>query len=677
MTDKRRISGHQGVGPGTKEPPLLLDSTLPPTPIKQLLAAEGAAIAVLSTDSNLFETIHQAGGEQYPMAVASTWQDLLAEIERRQCGIVVLDVDSVTETLERRLAELRGVMPNVVVLIASPRKEAEALVGLLSDRKIHRLLMKPPALGITRLLLESAVSRWLEVRESGAAAAARDATSQVEALREPASRMPPWVLALALLVGGAGGVAWWLGRPADAPPPVVMSPGQASSPAARGQPAAAAQPATGDAAADPLLEGILLRAREAAAAGRLDAPPGDNALDHYLAILRIEPEHVEAGREVDRLLEGPFARAEEALLAGAVEDAAMILDRVRRVRPESARLRFLDVQLSEAMARRDEAAAQAELAATQVRTAAGAPPSEVASLLTLAETRLRRGELLLPAGDNAKIYVDRATELAPGDPAVIALRAALAQAVLGSTQALIGVGEVDRASALLREAEALGGDAGAIRDARARLSEIGRANREQQLAEWRAAAVERLDAGQLIAPAEDNALYYLGRARSLSPADASLEAPWQRLLASLGAEARAAIDERRWDDASRWIEAMQAADPANPAVANLSRDARIARTQAAYLETPVAASDLELLSGDAPEYPENALRNNIEGWVEIEFIVDREGQPRDIAVLGAEPPGRFEEAALAAAATYRFTPFLQDGVVYERRTTVRIRFALE
>ena len=83
MSDKRKTSEP---GRAAKEPPLLLDTTLPPTPIKQLLAAEGAAVAVLSTDDNLIETIHQAGGEQYPIAVATTWQDLLAQIERRVEG---------------------------------------------------------------------------------------------------------------------------------------------------------------------------------------------------------------------------------------------------------------------------------------------------------------------------------------------------------------------------------------------------------------------------------------------------------------------------------------------------------------------------------------------------------------------------------------------------------------
>ena len=58
-------------------------------------------------------------------------------------------------------------------------------------------------------------------------------------------------------------------------------------------------------------------------------------------------------------------------------------------------------------------------------------------------------------------------------------------------------------------------------------------------------------------------------------------------------------------------------------------------------------------------------------------LLDQQGQPRDLEVLAAEPPGRFDQAALEAVQAYRFVPFEQDGEVYERRAGVRIRFALE
>ena len=58
-----------------------------------------------------------------------------------------------------------------------------------------------------------------------------------------------------------------------------------------------------------------------------------------------------------------------------------------------------------------------------------------------------------------------------------------------------------------------------------------------------------------------------------------------------------------------------------------------------------------------------------EGWVDLEYVVDRSGQPRDLVVLRASPPGRFDAAALAAVAQYRYAPFERDGRMYERRIT--------
>ena len=68
-------------------------------------------------------------------------------------------------------------------------------------------------------------------------------------------------------------------------------------------------------------------------------------------------------------------------------------------------------------------------------------------------------------------------------------------------------------------------------------------------------------------------------------------------------------------------------------------------------------------------YPSQAIARGIEGWVDLEFVVDRNGQPRNLAVVQASPPGRFDAAALAAVAQYRYVPFERDGRVYERRRT--------
>jgi protein TonB len=82
------------------------------------------------------------------------------------------------------------------------------------------------------------------------------------------------------------------------------------------------------------------------------------------------------------------------------------------------------------------------------------------------------------------------------------------------------------------------------------------------------------------------------------------------------------------------------------------------------------------VSYPTPAYPPDLLQRQIEGWVDLEFIVDRTGQPRDLVVVKSNPTGRFDEAALAAVAKYRYEPFVRDGQAYERRVRLRLRFNL-
>jgi protein TonB len=101
------------------------------------------------------------------------------------------------------------------------------------------------------------------------------------------------------------------------------------------------------------------------------------------------------------------------------------------------------------------------------------------------------------------------------------------------------------------------------------------------------------------------------------------------------------------------------------------------QTQEAYLAVTGPASELNVIQFEPPVYPARAVARGTEGWVDLEFIVDTQGLPRDILVTAAEPPGEFDTAALAAAATYVYQPFERDGRTYERRVTLRMRFALE
>ena len=95
------------------------------------------------------------------------------------------------------------------------------------------------------------------------------------------------------------------------------------------------------------------------------------------------------------------------------------------------------------------------------------------------------------------------------------------------------------------------------------------------------------------------------------------------------------------------------------------------------MATAAQASELTLRSAAPAVYPPEALQREIEGWVDLEYVVDRSGQPRNLVVVQASPPGLFDAAALAAVAQYRYAPFERDGRLYERRLRLRVRFQLQ
>ena len=64
---------------------------------------------------------------------------------------------------------------------------------------------------------------------------------------------------------------------------------------------------------------------------------------------------------------------------------------------------------------------------------------------------------------------------------------------------------------------------------------------------------------------------------------------------------------------------------------------------------------------EAPSYPPAVREIGIEGSVEVALTVLRDGHVGWVRVLRADPPGYFEQAALAGVRAWRFEPARQDG----------------
>jgi TonB family protein len=631
-----------------------LEDTLPPMPVRELFAASGVTLYVLTTDEAFAATVRGAAGEQYPLFVVDGWAELLAAVESGQCGVALLDA---TTLRGRRIADcLEALQPyaqRLVTLVAADRDLARELVAFLSSRRIHRLLIKPAAAGATRLLIDSAVGRRLQLREQQDGEPATVVSTP--AGRRRSSAWAAGAVAVVVALAGLYWVAPW--RVAERPSPTAV--------------AAEVAPSRTSELEQRLAE-LRARADAALGEGRLAEPRGDGALDHYLTILSLAPADPQARSQLAAVTDALFARAEESLLAGSFGAAAQTLDEIRRVDASSSRLAFLEAQLARAIA--------VEPAVTPPQPAADAAasgqPSELDSVLSLAAARLRRGELMTPAGDSARAYLERAMRIDGNDERVVALKADVGAALLAAARVLVGA-DLTAATALANEARGLGVDPAAIGTLDRDLGAARDVAETRLLAEGLALAYERMREGNLFMPAETSALGELQRLQSAAREVAGLPEAWDSFRRAVRGAIEAATAQGDWALADAGLGALRAAPGGAVIAAPLADELGARRLQQAYLTDVAPAAELRLVSAPPVTYPPEAVARGIEGWADVEFVVDRSGATRDAVVSQASPPGRFEAAALAAVASYRYAPFERDGRVFERRVRLRIRFDIQ
>jgi TonB family protein len=91
---------------------------------------------------------------------------------------------------------------------------------------------------------------------------------------------------------------------------------------------------------------------------------------------------------------------------------------------------------------------------------------------------------------------------------------------------------------------------------------------------------------------------------------------------------------------------------------------------------PAAREELPLVR-IPPDYPPEALRGGVEGWVRLQFTITATGSVRDPVVIASNPPGVFDAAALRAILRWRFNPRIVNGAAVERSgAQTEIRFEL-
>jgi protein TonB len=90
------------------------------------------------------------------------------------------------------------------------------------------------------------------------------------------------------------------------------------------------------------------------------------------------------------------------------------------------------------------------------------------------------------------------------------------------------------------------------------------------------------------------------------------------------------------------------------------------------LDKPLAA-----VSRIPPTYPLRAKRNNIEGWVKVRFVINKQGRVEDITIIDEDPPGVFDQAVINCVSKWRFKPGTVGGVEVRTAAETTVRFQLD
>jgi TonB family protein len=196
---------------------------------------------------------------------------------------------------------------------------------------------------------------------------------------------------------------------------------------------------------------------------------------------------------------------------------------------------------------------------------------------------------------------------------------------------------------------------------------------------------DRMQNGRLSEPANDSAVYYLNQLQGMDGNNSNI-APLSRDLAGKFIErARASAQTgkgsgpvdgdltfaKRFGADPKDVAAVQslASAPKTPAAASRS-------AQAAGVNPASLAASLKRTRYQPPEFPQKALSQHLSGSVTVEYTVDTSGEPRDVRVVEATPPGVFDKAAVAAVKRWKYDPVLANGAPVEVPVRTSIRFEL-
>ena len=141
---RSRWTASRGCGAIRPVPATVAELPPPPTPASPARAATVLVdIVVLSHDLELFDATRDAVGERNPVWRARTAGESVDLLLTGRCGVLLLDLATVSTQPASFIRQIVDQFPDVVVVVAGVREDEPRLGPLLSDGLVFRFMHKP------------------------------------------------------------------------------------------------------------------------------------------------------------------------------------------------------------------------------------------------------------------------------------------------------------------------------------------------------------------------------------------------------------------------------------------------------------------------------------------------------------------------------------------------------
>lgn len=294
-------------------PTHLQRSDFAPAPVHRATTAS-VDMVLLSADEQIFETTRNAIDESHRVWRAETAEEALERLVAGHCGVLVIDLGTAALEPALLVRRITQQFPDLVVVAAGRQADEHALASLISDGSVYRFMHKPLSPKRVGMFLNAAIRCHVERRQH---------PGLVDLLLPGVTHLPErsgrrvWYAAAAGVLALIAALAVYLLQRDETQDADRGTPQELAPPEGAGIPP----------------EILLARADAAAAAGRLEAPARNNALDLYRDVLLAQPQNPQARDGLGRVTDQLLTRAHGESLAGRGDEARRLVRRVLSADP--------------------------------------------------------------------------------------------------------------------------------------------------------------------------------------------------------------------------------------------------------------------------------------------------------------------------------------------------------